>query len=187
MKKNKKLGFLELAKSRKTTYEFNDKGVKNNDIKKILEAGRWAPSCSNIQPWHFIVVKNKKRISEIMKTSYYGAFHTNSNVIIALVLKKNMSESEHRCIKNKKISFLEGNLCIAMAAMSMIFEAEDLGVDSCILSPEQKIISKILKIKEDCEIPLMLGVGYEKEGAYRKKRERIDVNKLISYEYYGGK
>ena len=68
--------FFKLVKSRKTTYEFTDKKIKDADIKKILEAARWAPSCSNVQPWHFIVVKDKKRISDLMKLAFYGAFHS---------------------------------------------------------------------------------------------------------------
>lgn len=58
------MDFLSLAKKRKTTYEFSDKLVNDSDIVKILEAGRWAPSCTNTQPWHFIVVKDKKKIEE---------------------------------------------------------------------------------------------------------------------------
>lgn len=68
--------FFKLAKDRKTTYEFNDESVKEEHINKILEVARWAPSCSNSQPWNFLVIKDKERISKIIETVSYGAFHT---------------------------------------------------------------------------------------------------------------
>ena len=58
--------FLKIARTRKTTYEFLTKKVDEGHIIKIMEAGRWAPSCSNSQPWHFIVVKDKERIKKMI-------------------------------------------------------------------------------------------------------------------------
>src|SRR3989344_1206897 len=63
--------FLTLTKARKTTYEFSEKEVSKRDIPAILEAARWAPSCGNSQPWHFIVVKNKKTIRQLVDTTHY--------------------------------------------------------------------------------------------------------------------
>ena len=62
--------FLELAKKRKTTFEFSNKQVSGKDILKLLEVARWVPSCTNSQPWHFIVIKNEKnKWLELIKLS----------------------------------------------------------------------------------------------------------------------
>ena len=84
--KNTNFSFLALAKARKTSYEFSDNEVQNKDVEKILEAARWSPSCSNIQPWHFVIVKDKKEISELIELSYFGDFHTEPPLIIAFIL-----------------------------------------------------------------------------------------------------
>lgn len=179
--------FLNLAKTRKTTYEFSDKKVKQSDIKKILEAARWAPSCSNVQPWQFIVVKNKERISELMKTAFYGAFHTNPPIIIAIVLVNECwKDSEHRCDLDSKLGIYEGFLCIGMSALNMILEAQELGIASALLSPHQNII-KTLRGRKGDFIPLMVAFGYEKKKAFQKKRERKELKKLVSGEYFGRK
>lgn len=188
MKNKKYSNFLELAKSRKTTYEFSGKKVKNSDITKILEAARWAPSCSNIQPWYFIVVYGKKRISELVHHSYYGAFHTEPPVIIALVLnEKHWAQSEHIGVKNCKVGTRDAFLCLAMPALSMIFEAEDLGLNSALVSPEAKTTSKLLKLKGNNIAPLMVAIGYEKQGAFQKKRKRKELKEIVFWEYLGGK
>lgn len=55
---------------RKSCRLFEDKGVKEEDIKEIVRAGQQAPSPKNIQPWRFMVIKDqeeKKKISETLK------------------------------------------------------------------------------------------------------------------------
>lgn len=41
--------------------------VEKEKIVKVLEAGRRAPSWGNVQPWRFIVVRDKARIEELAK------------------------------------------------------------------------------------------------------------------------
>ncbi len=45
--------------NRKSVRQYTSQDVSDDIIKKILEAGRLAPSWVNVQPWHFIVVKNQ--------------------------------------------------------------------------------------------------------------------------------
>lgn len=49
---------LRLLKTRTSIRNFKPDPVPDEDIEKILEAGRWAMSGANAQPWEFIVVKN---------------------------------------------------------------------------------------------------------------------------------
>lgn len=175
------LGFLKLAKARKTTYEFSSKKVGKNVLLKILEAGQWAPSCSNVQPWTFVLIEDKKLISKIMSTAYYGDFHTDPAAIIALVLRSTMCLGEQRCAVGGLVGILEGNLCISMAAMNMTLMATDLGIDSCILTPDSSVIARVLNVPRKDMVPLMVGFGYEKQGAHQKKRWRKKLKEIVSY------
>ena len=44
----------ELIKNRWSPRTFADTPISNQDIKVLLEAGRWAPSSNNFQPWHIV-------------------------------------------------------------------------------------------------------------------------------------
>ena len=76
IKNNEKQGTMTAAKwyplhpligMRKSTRAFSEKTVEPEKLKSILEAARWAPSASNIQPWRFIVaVKNRAEDHERM-------------------------------------------------------------------------------------------------------------------------
>lgn len=59
--------FLELVKNRRSTRQFRPDPVADEYIDKIIEAARWAPSGFNLQPWEFIVVRDKKLKDDIVK------------------------------------------------------------------------------------------------------------------------
>lgn len=59
--------FLLLARRRRSIRKLRPDPIPDEYIEKILEAGRWAMSGANGQPWEFIVIKNqdtKKRLAE---------------------------------------------------------------------------------------------------------------------------
>jgi len=55
----------EIVFTRRTVRNFKDKPVPEPLVKRVLEAGRFAPSGGNSQPWQFIIVTNKALIQEM--------------------------------------------------------------------------------------------------------------------------
>ena len=56
---------LMAMKSRRTIRQFKDKNIPKEDIEKIIEAGRYCPTGTNAQDFHFTVIQ--KSIPEIEK------------------------------------------------------------------------------------------------------------------------
>ncbi|MFN3347280.1 MAG: nitroreductase family protein, partial [Candidatus Bipolaricaulaceae bacterium] len=52
---------LEVLRGRRSVLRFKPDPVPDADLERILEAGRWAPSYANAQPWKFIVVRDPQR------------------------------------------------------------------------------------------------------------------------------
>lgn len=50
---------LELLKNRRSIRAFTDEPVSDEDLQKVIEAARWAPSGANSQPWEFIVIRDQ--------------------------------------------------------------------------------------------------------------------------------
>ncbi len=48
----------------------SDARIPREDIEAIIEAGSWAPSSTNIQPWRFIVVEDKETIAAMARAVY---------------------------------------------------------------------------------------------------------------------
>ena len=53
------MDLFDSIQGRKSIRRFKQTPVPDEDIKKILDAGRLAPSANNTQPWSFIVLKNR--------------------------------------------------------------------------------------------------------------------------------
>ncbi len=178
---------LNLIKQRKTTYEFSEKKVSEAQLQKILEAARWAPSCSNMQPWHFVIIKDKGSIAKLMETTYYGSFHTEPSLLIAIVLRNNQSNDDYDCLRVPEIGISNKYASIGMTANSMVLEAESLGISSCLLTPNPQESAVLLKINAEDKVPLIIGLGFEKSGVFQKKRTRKSLKEIVSLDSFKGK
>jgi len=62
------VSFYEIIAKRRSVRKFKEKNVPKKVLLRILDAGRWAPSAGNTQPWHFIVVTDaniKRRLAKV--------------------------------------------------------------------------------------------------------------------------
>lgn len=184
----KKSSFLELAKERKTTLDFSMRKVSQQNLKKILEAGRWAPSVANMQPWNFIIIDKRKDIEKAMKSVVYGDFYTDPALLVGIVLVGDRSLYYDHYFKNlKDIRVLDSYMSVGMAAQNMCLMATELGISSCILSPDPVVFGKQIKVGKRDKVMLLVGFGYEAKSAFQKKKERMSLNDIISYGFLGGK
>lgn len=60
----------KLIFERRSVRNFKDKPIPESLIQRVLEAGRFAPSAGNCQPWKFIVITNKALLEKIDKEVY---------------------------------------------------------------------------------------------------------------------
>ncbi len=51
---------LDFLKDRRTIRRFRPDPLPDDVVEKVLEAGRWAPSGFNMQPWDFVVIRKKE-------------------------------------------------------------------------------------------------------------------------------
>lgn len=179
--------FLEMAKKRKTTYEFDlSKNVPASKVNKILEAGRWSPSCLNIQPWHFVVVKDRSKIRRLMDVCPYGAFHTDPPLMIAVVMRPTCEGNHRICSHGQMADLNEAYMCSAMAALNMAYEAMSNGLSSCFLSPMSRKANEILRVPKDHRTILLVCIGKERRNGFSLKRTRAPLEEMTSNERFGG-
>jgi hypothetical protein len=50
---------------------YEEKPIPEEVLRRILEAARKAPSWGNVQPWHFVVVRDKEK-KELLKDLGFG-------------------------------------------------------------------------------------------------------------------
>jgi nitroreductase len=112
---------LRSIRGRRSVIRFTDAPVSDEQVDTILEAGRWAPSYINSQPWEFIVVRDKglrARLSEVLKRvtlSWHG--FSQAPVLIAVAVDPS---------KDPRHSVEDG----AAAVQNMTLAAYSLGLAS---------------------------------------------------------
>ena len=77
----------ECIRTRRTVREFKPDPVPDEIVHKILRAGRWAPSSSNTQPWHFVVVRDRETRAALCRIATQGAFIGQAPLAIAIVME----------------------------------------------------------------------------------------------------
>ncbi len=60
--------FLELVKQRRSVRSFKTDPIPDEEVDKVIEAARFAPSGFNLQPWEFVIVKDEELRSRIIQS-----------------------------------------------------------------------------------------------------------------------
>ncbi len=57
---------LSIIKQRRSIRRYEPDPVPMEDVMRVLEAARWAPSGDNSQPWEFIVIRDPEKLNMVM-------------------------------------------------------------------------------------------------------------------------
>ena len=96
---------LDLIKERKSVRKYSDKHIPDDDLRKILEAGRLAPSWINVQSWKFILVKSQENKDLLSKLSIGQAHVKNAKALIVCIADENAwEEAKITHIKNPALN-----------------------------------------------------------------------------------
>ena len=167
---------LEEILKRKSVRIYLNKEVKKEVISEILEAGRLAPSACNIQPWKFIVVRNKKRREKLSVACNNQEFVGDAPVIIAACI---ISEGY-----NMGGWYDSAVLDIGIAFDHMTLQAVNLGLGTCWIGAfNEESIKKLLGIPHNVRVAALLTLGYPKDISIIKK-SRKPIEAIVSYEKY---
>jgi nitroreductase len=141
---------FEAVQERSSVRSYSDQSVPRDKLKKILEAGRLAPSARNTQPWHFIVVTDIEK-RKILARGRYAKFLTQSPVVIVACGDKQAS-----------VDWYAVDVSLAVENMILTAQAEELGT-CCVGSFDEKEVHQTVKAPDNFEVLLLLAVGYPKE------------------------
>ena len=196
---------LDLIKSRKSVRQYSEKHISDEDLKKVLEAGRLAPSWMNVQSWKFILIKSQENKELLSKLSIGQAHVKNADALIVCIADTNAwEEAKITHIKNPALNpALQGENGILVRTMEqviypisyMMLEAESLGIRSCIVGAlgneitgvEQETYKEVkekLGLKDGQILSTIITLGYETEQTETVKK-RKEFDEVISLEKLG--
>ena len=174
---------LKAIRERRSVHRFKPGPVEDEKIRAILEAGRWAPSWTNTQPWEFIVVRDspaKQGICDIVKKMWGNVGIEGASVIIVTCVNPTRDP----------LHFIEDG---AVATQNMALAAHSLGLASYWLgifdirntkgSVEERV-RDVLQVPRGIRVVAFLPIGVP---AYNIEGKRKWLRDMTHYEQYGNK
>ena len=168
--------FFKLVNQRESCRDFNDKPVSKEQLIRCIETARLAPSATNSQPWHFVVVNNKATSLAVAKLTQGMGMNKFTDAAPSFIIvceeKVNMTSKVGGMIKDQPFSSID----IGIATAHLCYAATEQALSSCILGwfDEKKII-QLLALPKNKRIRLVIAVGHATENPLGKKiRKSLD-------------
>lgn len=161
---------------RRSVRNFTDQKISEENKNELLRAGMAAPSGNNDQPWHFIVIDDKKILGEITKIQPYSRPILDAQFVIIVC-------GDRKLKKVKEFTEFWVQDCAA-ATQNILLAAQSMGIGSVwmgLYPVEDWVngIKKLLALPENV-IPLsLMPFGYPAEKTTPADRfipERIHKN-----------
>jgi nitroreductase len=162
---------LETIRNRRSTRKFRPEQIRQSELELILEAGSYAPSGHNCQPWHFLVIQSQevleamndstkrqmaqsadKHLAERAANERYHIFYHAPTVII---VSGDAAATSPVALAATGRSYTPLTDCSA-AIQNMLLAAESLNIGSCWLG----IINFLFAVPEET-LKLALPKGYK--------------------------
>lgn len=176
---------LNEIETRRSIRKYLNKPIEDEKIIELLESARLAPSGSNTQPWHFIVVKSESMRKKLAEASHNQKWMMSAPVFIVCVADINcrIKKSTHINL-NKNSAEEEVKQIIrdtSIAIEHIVLQATNLNLGTCWVAWfTQEDIRPILNIPSDKYVISILTVGYADEEP--KPRPRKKLEEIVHYE-----
>jgi len=170
---------LALLKGRRSIRRYRPDPVPDEMVEQLLEAGQWAPSASNRQPWAFIVVRDETILRQVAQHAAYY-FIRWAHVAEAPLLIVLCGDGRSRIYRQ----FLHED--VGLAGSQIMLQAKALGLGSCWIGAlDRKAIAGILKLPDRMEIVGLLTLGFPAEDPPPPPRKPLA--EIVHYDIYGNR
>ncbi len=159
------MDILDIIKTRRSIRKFDEAQVPEELLEKVLEAGRWAPSGMNNQPWRFAVIRDAPVRENLSTLTHYSGIIRKADTLVAVLL-------DNEACYNRTKDVQAVGACI----QNMLLEAHSVGLGCVWLGEILKSsgqIEKILELREGLELMAVLALGYPAEKPKTVKRKEL--------------
>lgn len=148
--------FFEILKTRRAIRSFTDEPVSDDDLWKIVQAGRWAANGGNLHPHRFLITRDPAKIRRI-RAFTPGMLAEPSAIVVLLTDYDAALRAGWDMRKGGYVQWVD----TGTAAQNMMNMAHALGLGTCpVTSYSHSGVARILGLPKHIEPELMLMVGH---------------------------
>lgn len=161
---------LEAIRKRRSVRDYTGDPIPREDLEKIVDAGRWAATGYNRQPWDFIVVTDREMIEQLKIAAQWME---NAGAIIAVALDP-----------TTKFWLEDGSAAVE----NMLIASTALGYGSCWLEgytlPREEEFKALLGVPDNRRLLTLVPIGVPVEWPEKEKKP---LSEVIHWEKFGSK
>lgn len=137
--------------SRRNVRTYEDRPIPREDLERVLEAGRRAPSAGNSQPWDFVVVTDREQLRRLSGVWQAAGHVARSAATIVMVAPEPADDRERGWIQ----------FDFGQATANMMITAADLGIGSGHSAvDDQGLAREVLGTPESTWCQSLIALGY---------------------------
>jgi nitroreductase len=158
--------------SRRNVRSYSKGEIATEDIDRILEAARRAPSAGNQQAWDFVVCTDREQLAQLAKVGPAAGHVAGSAATVALVAAKSRDAETRDLIQ----------FDLGQATMSVMLAAADLGIGSAHAGVhDQQLARRLLGFPEDrfCALLITLGTPADRPLTPIQRPNRRPFNDVV--------
>jgi nitroreductase len=160
-------GLIHEIEIRRAKRAMSERKIPDEVLKRIMAAATYAPSCSNNQPWRFVVVNESSKL-EALHASLSGGNYwmKKAPVIIVLATKP---ELDARLSDRREYALLGCGL----AAENLMLQAFKEGlIGHAIAGFDPLVVKEKLRIPEDYIVITLIALGYPGDETHLSEKHR---------------
>lgn len=162
---------FEAVKTMLAVRYYTDRPIGEEASHRILEAGRLTASRKNLQPWHFVVVRDKVLLAQLADLSPSGDYIHQAALAIAVFLENDLP-----------VTMTDG----ARAVQSMMLVAWGEGIGSNWVGwLKREEIKALLGVPTDHYLLTVLSFGYPARRIGLGNKNRKALQEIAHTERYG--
>lgn len=163
------MGVLEIIEKRRSIRKYKNIIIPEEDIEKLMEAARLAPSAANGQNWKFVIVNDQKIKKQLVPVCGNQEWVETCSHVIAGIADPNLNKWYQ--------------VDISIALEHIVLEATELGLGTCYIGRfTEEMVKRVLKISQDKTLIALLTVGYADEKPDPRPRKKL--KEIMSYNQY---
>ena len=170
---------FKAIKERRSVRAFTPEMVSEEEIMKIIDAARWAPSAGNIQPWEFIIVRRPEIKRGLSAAALNQTFIEEAPVVIVVCANENRSSWGYG-ERGRTLYCLQDT---AAATQNMLLAAYALGLGTCWVGAfREEGVRRVLNIPRGVRPVAIVPVGHPAEKP--RPRPRRSLREIVHYETF---
>lgn len=176
--------FEELQSNRESCRVYQDKPVEREKLERLADIGRMAPSACNSQPWRYIIVDEpeaREKLLDAFDDDGINSCKWGAGAPAFLVIceqKASLMPKVHERYGSQHFAPID----IGLTAMTICYEALDLGLSTCMVGVvSQKKMKDYFGIPEEVAVRLVITVGYAPEGTEIRAKIRKPLDEVRTY------